>query len=128
MSDSTTRHDYTPPPAATFQEPELQENWAKVERGLAKTNAAADRVREAMQAPTDPVPAEPAPPTGPEPLLEGTFAIYELPDESLIVVYRPRGANEDKRFILPAFLIQMATRQTGRTTADVIAAIREGNV
>jgi hypothetical protein len=80
-------------------------------------------------APTGEVPATPPPPAGgPVPILEGTFAIFLAPDESIVVAYRPRGADDDKRFVVPAFIVSMATRQSGYTPAQIFDAIKEGSL
>jgi len=78
-------------------------------------------------APSGEVPADPAPaPGGPVPILEGTFAIFLTPDESIVVAYRPRGADADKRFVLPAFIVAMATRQSGHTPTEIFQALKDG--
>jgi hypothetical protein len=80
-------------------------------------------------APTGEVPATPPPPAGgPVPILEGTFAIFLAPDEAIVVAYRPRGADDDKRFVVPAFIVSMATRQSGYTPAQIFDAIKEGSL
>ncbi len=90
---------------------------------------------EALQAAVNRHPAgtalqerEPAPEVtpGPSPVLEGTFAIFVTPEESIVVAYRPRGADEDKHFVVPAFLVAMATQQTGHTVHDIVAGLKEG--
>ena len=133
MSESTTEHHYAdgPPPAAvppaTFQEPhpELAESRF---HGVPPLPGAEEYARQlaAAAAPTGEVPAEPAPPAGPVPILEGTFAIFLTPDESIVVAYRPRGAEEDKRFVLPAFIVAMATRQSGHTPTEIFQALKDG--
>jgi len=83
--------------------------------------------RPAAAAPTGEVPADPPPaPGGPVPILEGTFAIFLTPDESIVVAYRPRGADADKRFVLPAFIVAMATRQSGHTPTEIFQALKDG--
>ena len=137
MSDSTARHDYTPPPPATFQEPDVARGLTtrEVINRQAEGSDVADVLLDGRRllldavegnAPTGEVPAEPAPPAGPTPVLEGTFAIFVTPEESLVVAYRPRGAEADKHFVVPAFLIAMATQQTGHSVQDIVAGLKEG--
>lgn len=125
MSDSTAQHDYTPPPPATFQEP-VEATWARVQAGLREVNTAAAKVEALVQAPTDEVPADPAPPAGPTPLLEGTFAIFVTPEESIVVAYRPRGADADKHFVVPAFIVGMASQHSGHSASEILKALKEG--
>ena len=81
----------------------------------------------AVAAPTGEVPATPPPPpSGPVPLLEGTFAIFATPTEEIVVAYRPRGATEDKRFVVPSFVVRMATQQSGHTPTEIFQALKEG--
>ena len=109
MSESTTRHDHAAEPAGLnpfFREPQLAAGY----------NALAAAV---AHPPTVEAPA------GPEPGLEGTFAIYVTPDQALVVAYRPRGATADKQFVVPAFLINLATQRSGHSLADVVKGLKE---
>lgn len=109
MSDSTTRHDHPADPLNPFfREPQLADGYGRLAAAVAEP---------------DPIP--PAAPAGPEPVLEGTFAIYVTPEEALVVAYRPRGAPADKQFVVPAFLISMATQRSGHSLADVVKSLKE---
>lgn len=97
MNESTAEHGYTDPPPAL-----------NGSHGAQQPAAAA-----AVAAP-------------PVPLLEGTFAIFVTPEESIVIAYRPRGADEDKRFIVPSFVVKMATSQSGQTPTEIFDALKEG--
>lgn len=68
----------------------------------------------------------PAPAAGPTPLVEGSVAIFATPDGSAVICFRARGAAEDKKMVLPPFLIDMACAQAGRTREELFSALREG--
>lgn len=147
MSDSTTRHDHPADPLNPFfREPQLAAGYGRLAAaadataGSPVTEAPAlayqayCRTCDVVHAPhkaCEPLTAEeraesaPPAPAGPEPVLEGTFAIYVTPDQALVVAYRPRGAAADKQFVVPAFLISMATQRSGHSLADVVKSLKE---
>lgn len=129
MSESTTRHDHAAEPAGLnpfFREPALDETWARVQERKSAVDEAYDRTAAALGAELAAgAPEPPAAPAGPEPVLEGTFAIYVTPDQALVVAYRPRGAVADKQFVVPAFLINLATQRSGHSLADVVKGLKE---
>ena len=133
MNDSTAQHDYAPEaapvPAATFQEPAIPgaETYAEQLATAARADAYQRRQLAQAAAPAGEVPATPAPaPSGPTPILEGTFAIFLTPTDEIVVAYRPRGADDDKRFVVPAFVVRMATQQSGQTPQEIFQALKEG--
>lgn len=132
MSDSTAQHDYTPPPPATFLQPGDLKGYMQEFRKVANSTADVNPIDgppaglDGVQAPTDEVPADPPPAAGPTPLLEGTFAIFVTPEESIVVAYRPRGADADKHFVVPAFIVSMASQHSGHSAADILKALKEG--
>ncbi len=140
MSESTTEHNYAGPPPATFQEPVPGADTYAAQLAAAALHPDDPAFRHLdgspsqipkppalLAAPTGEVPATPPPPAnGPTPELEGTFAIFLTPDDSIVVAYRPRGATDDKRFVVPAFVVQMATRQSGSSPREIFDALKEG--
>lgn len=149
MSDSTTRHDHPADPLNPFfREPQLADGYGRLAAAAAppvpipvgactgphtcRDDQPLSYCREscsycmgdAVRPCTAPLPA-PQAPAGPEPVLEGTFAIYVTPEEALVVAYRPRGAAADKQFVVPAFLISMATQRSGHSLADVVKGLKE---
>ncbi len=136
MSDGTAQHDHTPDTAGLnpfFREPQLAAGYDTLAAAVAAPRVCqggdyCDEVCPGLGlGPCQPpAPAQaPQAPAGPEPLLEGTFAIYVTPQEALVVAYRPRGAQADKQFVVPAFLIAMATQRTGHSLADVVKGLKE---
>lgn len=77
------------------------------------------------EAPQEP-PAAPPVPQGPVPFLRGDFALYATPDNALVLAYRPDGTPEDRQLVVPAFILDMAARQSGQTTAQLISRLKEG--
>lgn len=65
-------------------------------------------------------------PAGPVPFLRGDFALYATPDNALVLAYRPDGTSEDRQLVVPAFILDMAARQSGQTTAQLISRLQEG--
>lgn len=77
---------------------------------------------------TDPTPPTTAttPPEGPQPLLKGSFAIYLTPEHAMVLAYRPEGTTDDRQFLVPPFVIDMAARQSGQTPQQLITRLQEG--
>lgn len=89
---------------------------------------------ELAKTPAGPVPALQdafalaPPPAGPVPVLQGTFALFLTPGDDLVIAYRASDSSEDRRLMIPGFVLQMATSASGLTPADMIAKIRSGDV
>lgn len=139
MSENTADHEYAPDapavPAATFQEPEIPGAVSYMDAMAVAARADDFRRHQLAQAAPQrvaavaakhPAPAPAEQPAGPVPVLEGTFAIFVTPTEEIVVAYRPRGADDDKRFVVPAFVVRMATQQSGHTPTEIFEALKEG--
>ena len=44
------------------------------------------------------------------PSSQGTYAIFEVPDGSIHLVYRPQGAGEDQHMHFPAAMVKLAKK------------------
>lgn len=56
----------------------------------------------------DTLPAEVVAP--PQPISQGTYALFETPGGGLHLVYRQKGATEDTHMEIPAFVVSMAQK------------------
>lgn len=56
----------------------------------------------------------------PEPFLQGSFALYSLPDGSLVISYRRKGAEASEQLHVPAYVMSMASSVSG---GDPMAAL-----
>lgn len=82
----------------------------------------------AVVAPPMPPPAPPAPPVapdGPVPILRGRISIYVLPDQSLVLVFRPDGETEDRRQVIPGYIVASAAAMGGGSVTDLLARVTE---
>lgn len=69
-----------------------------------------------------------APPADvPVPLIQGSFALFRTPDGGAVVAWRAKGSDEDKRFMIPGFIIAMAAKQSGLTPEQIIEKIQAGD-
>ncbi|MFL6116757.1 MAG: hypothetical protein ACJ786_36185 [Catenulispora sp.] len=131
-------HDYADAPerdpelhaalSPTFQEPEP--TVAAVLRPVSKAvcaycEGASHTMETCPTLANQPAPEDPAM-LGPVPVLEGAVAIYVTPDQSAVIAFRPRGSSEDRKMVIPAFIIDMACRQAGRTPAELFTQLQEG--
>jgi hypothetical protein len=132
-------HDYADAPerdpelhaalSPTFQEP--APTVAAVLRPVSKAVCAYCEGQPHNGGPCPKLANQPAPPEdpgmlGPVPVLEGAVAIYVTPDQSAVIAFRPRGSSEDRKMVIPAFIIDMACRQAGRTPAELFTQLQEG--
>lgn len=44
------------------------------------------------------------------PVSQGTYALFEPPDGSVLLVYRPQGADQDERIHIPKPMVVMAKK------------------
>lgn len=44
------------------------------------------------------------------PTSQGTYALFDLPDGSILLVYRPAGSEEDQRMQFPAAMVTLAKK------------------
>jgi hypothetical protein len=75
-----------------------------------------------------PAPAPAAAAAPPEAMLRGRFALFQLPDGGLLLVYRPDDSDDDRRVVIPSFVIAMATQASGGTPDELLARLRDGAV
>lgn len=80
---------------------------------------------------TAPVPATadeslPEPPAAPQPILEGSFAVFTPPGGSILLAWRRKGSNEDHHLPVPPMVVQMAAQAGGGSVEDVIAKLASG--
>lgn len=62
-------------------------------------------------------------PTGPVPLLRGQISLFVLPDQSLLIVFRPQGEEEDRRKLIPGFALAAAASMAGGDVNDLLAQL-----
>lgn len=77
--------------------------------------------------PTPPAAPPAAPPAvdGPVPILRGRISIYVLPDQSLVLVFRPDGETEDRRQVIPGYIVASAAAMGGGNVTDLLTRITE---
>jgi hypothetical protein len=49
-----------------------------------------------------------------EPILQGTFALYNLEDGSMVLAYRKQGSEDTERLHVPAYVMSMAGSLGGK--------------
>lgn len=59
----------------------------------------------------------------PEPVLVGTFAMYRTGDGGFVVAWKKKGEDTARHLPIPAFLLQAAAAQTGRSVDDLLAEL-----
>lgn len=59
----------------------------------------------------------------PEPLIEGTFAIYEVPDGSMVMAYRRKGETKGEQIVVPAYVMAMVQKMTGDSGGNPLAML-----
>lgn len=67
-------------------------------------------------------------PAAPAPILEGSFAFFRPQQNSLLLVWRRKGTQEDHYMPVPPMVIQMAAQMGGLTLDDVVAKISNGDL
>lgn len=45
----------------------------------------------------------------PDPVIKGTFALYELPDGGRMLAYRPDGMDDTKHFVIPSAVMKLVS-------------------
>lgn len=107
--------------APVFAEPDLGAVMALV----------APRATLPVALPATPPAAPPASPPavppadGPVPILRGRISIYVLPDQSLVLVFRPDGETEDRRQVIPGYIVASAAAMGGGSVTDLLARVTE---
>lgn len=134
-----TQHDYAPERdpevqavlAPTFTQPVFHLNGQPARFDAASYADGRGGPQEPPEAPQTPQTpdeapaAAPAAPQGPVPALAGTFALFVTPSNDIVLAYRPEGAIEDKRLVVPGIVVRMAAHQTGHQPEDLLRALSE---
>jgi hypothetical protein len=90
-----------------------------------RTQAAAPPPAEAEAAPQDTAAAaaaETGQPAAPQPLIDGTFAIYQH-NGGFLIAWRKRGQGITRHLPVPPFVLQMAAQASGKTIDDIIGEL-----
>jgi hypothetical protein len=61
-------------------------------------------------------PDEPAPP--PEPMLSGTFAIFERPDGAMVFSWRDAANGQTGQRVIPSAMVKLGRKMAARAAAD----------
>jgi hypothetical protein len=62
---------------------------------------------------------------GPQPAMQGTFALYETPDGGLHLVYRVTGSDDEQHVEIPGFMVNLAKQMEGQGPMAMIKALRK---
>lgn len=71
-------------------------------------------------------PAPVAGPGGSQLLIKGKIALFMLPDESLVIAFRPEGSEETRQQVIPGMALAAMAAMGGGTVPDLIAKFTEG--
>jgi hypothetical protein len=64
--------------------------------------------------------------TAPEPVMQGTFALYERPDGSMVLAYRTDAGAEGRR-VIPAPMVKMGLKMAHKAAEKAERAAQNGH-